>query len=86
MFARTQLRERGFASALVGVTLLLAALASGCATQESGSTTSVIREPAETQTGSNLPRRGEKRNTGVSEADKDAISSAVRGASRNTGQ
>ncbi len=46
----------------------------------------VIREPAETQTGSNLPRRGDKRNTAVVEADKDAIGSATRSATRNSGQ
>jgi len=73
------------AVAVFGLVAAVLASLGACATQESG-TVAVIREPAEVQTGSNLPRRGDKRNTGVTEADKDAISSSVRGATRNTGQ
>jgi len=61
---------------------LIAALA-GCAAP-AGTGTREVREPAETVTGSNLPRR-DRRDTGVREADKDAIQSEIRGATRNTG-
>ena len=57
----------------------------GCAASDTAPGTRDIKEPLETVTGSNLPRR-DKRDTAVREADKEAIESELRGATRNTGK
>jgi hypothetical protein len=70
-------------SLVVTVALCLTAVLAGCAAP-TGTSTREVREPAETVTGSNLPRR-DRRDSGVREADKDAIQSELRGQTRNTG-
>jgi hypothetical protein len=56
----------------------------GCAAPDSGPGSQQVKERKESVTGSNIPRR-DGRDTGVREADKDALESQIRNSTRNTG-
>ena len=57
----------------------------GCATVPGDGAERQVRERADTQTGSNLPRRGGS-GTGAVEIDKNSVEDSIGGATRSTGK
>ncbi len=82
------LATRGAKAASAAASATALVLLSACATEPqdapAAAKSAAARDRAETQTGTNLPRRT-GRPTAVIEVDKDAVQGAVRGASRNSG-
>ena len=84
IFSSNATRRSLLAAAAAAFSACMAGCAGPSAEAPSATAQQVVREPVETQTGSNIPRRANKPSN-VIVVDPDAIQGAARGATRNPG-